>query len=60
MNKNFIAVIDSGIGGLSTLKVLLDNVKGYNFIYFGDNSNAPYGLKNNVSLLSLFSLTTQF
>lgn len=55
MNKNFIAVIDSGIGGLSTLKLLLDNVKGYNFIYFGDNSNAPYGLKTNAKLLSLFS-----
>ncbi len=40
-----IAVIDSGLGGISVLKVLRRLMPNENFIYFGDSANAPYGEK---------------
>ena len=46
MIKANIAVLDSGIGGLSVLKVLDDNLSNKRFYYFGDNTNAPYGNKS--------------
>lgn len=47
MNKvdNPIAVIDSGVGGISVLKELIKLMPNENYIYFGDNKNAPYGTK---------------
>lgn len=42
MKKEYILVIDSGIGGLSTLSQIYKKVSA-NFIYFADNKNAPYG-----------------
>ncbi len=53
MNKQYIAVLDSGIGGLAVLEELQRNVHGENFLYFGDNQNAPYGNKNKREILSL-------
>ena len=41
-----ILVIDSGIGGLSTLAEVTTLTKA-NFIYFADNNNSPYGDKSN-------------
>lgn len=43
--KPTIAVIDSGIGGVCTLKRLIDRYKFGNFIYFADNLFMPYGKK---------------
>lgn len=44
--KNPIAVIDSGVGGISVLKELIRILPNENFIYLGDNKNAPYGTKS--------------
>lgn len=41
-----IAIIDSGIGGLSILKQLLNKFHCGNYIYFADNLYMPYGNKN--------------
>ncbi|MDY3929453.1 MAG: glutamate racemase [Clostridia bacterium] len=40
-----IAVVDSGVGGISVLKELLKVMPYENFLYYGDNKNAPYGTK---------------
>ncbi len=45
-SKKPIAVIDSGLGGLSVLKVLRRELPHENYIYFGDSANAPYGEKS--------------
>ena len=45
MLNSFIAVLDSGIGGISLLKSLTDALPEKRFLYFGDNFNAPYGNK---------------
>lgn len=41
-----IGVIDSGVGGISVLKELIKLMPNENFLYFGDNKNAPYGTKS--------------
>lgn len=38
-----IAVFDSGLGGLSVLRRLIQTLPEENFLYFGDSANAPYG-----------------
>jgi glutamate racemase len=41
-----IGVFDSGIGGLTVLKELLDHLPGESFVYFGDTARVPYGTKS--------------
>lgn len=41
--KDYIAVFDSGVGGISVLRHLLQALPGERFVYFGDSANAPYG-----------------
>lgn len=38
-----IAVFDSGFGGLSILKGLLNKLPQYDYLYLGDSARAPYG-----------------
>lgn len=40
-----IAVIDSGIGGLTVMKEILKEMPNESVIYFGDQKNCPYGDK---------------
>lgn len=47
MNKSdYIAVFDSGLGGLSVLRELKKLMPQERFLYFGDRKNAPYGVKS--------------
>ena len=48
-----IAVIDSGVGGISVLRELVRIMPRENYIYFGDSKNAPYGSKSKGEVLSL-------
>ncbi len=43
MKNQSIAVIDSGVGGITVLNKLVKNFPNERFIYYGDNDNAPYG-----------------
>ena len=40
---DYIAVFDSGVGGISVLRHLLRQMPGERYLYFGDSANAPYG-----------------
>ena len=40
-----IAVVDSGMGGITVLKKLHRIMPNENYIYFGDSANSPYGTK---------------
>ena len=55
MNKKElpIAVIDSGVGGISVLRELRALMPYENFIYFGDSKNAPYGTKSRDEVLKI-------
>ena len=47
MDKNsYIAVFDSGVGGVSVLRELRALMPGERFWYFGDSANAPYGRRS--------------
>ncbi len=46
MKKEYILVIDSGVGGLSTLSKIYQFLPA-NYIYFADNKHAPYGNHSN-------------
>lgn len=48
-----IGVMDSGMGGLSVLKELLELPYSANFLYFGDLAHAPYGEKQTSEVLEL-------
>jgi len=41
-----IGVFDSGFGGLTVLKALLDIVPAADYVYFGDTARLPYGSKS--------------
>ena len=41
--EDYIAVFDSGVGGISVLRQLRKLMPGERFLYFGDSANAPYG-----------------
>ena len=42
-NQAYIAVFDSGVGGISVLRHLRRRMPGERYVYFGDSANAPYG-----------------
>ena len=51
--NDYIAVFDSGVGGISVLRELVRLMPGENFLYFGDSANAPYGGKSTEAVRSL-------
>ena len=48
-----IGIFDSGLGGLSVLKRLQEELPGEDFIFFGDQKHAPYGEKSEEEVRSL-------
>jgi glutamate racemase len=41
-----IGVFDSGVGGLTVLRSLLDRIPDAEYLYFGDTARLPYGSKS--------------
>src|SRR5262244_3179829 len=46
MTPQRIGVFDSGFGGLTVLKVLLEVLPSAEYLYFGDTARLPYGSKS--------------
>ncbi len=61
-SDDYIAVFDSGVGGLSVLRHLRQLMPGENYLYFGDCANAPYGSRSTeaVRQLTLAAVETIF
>ena len=53
MNKKYVLVVDSGVGGLWTLKEIKRILPNENYVYFMDVLNAPYGNKSKAKLLKI-------
>ncbi len=53
MTENPVGVLDSGVGGISILKALVEFMPYENFMYFGDSANAPYGEKTRDEIRKL-------
>jgi len=46
LRRPTIGVFDSGFGGLTVLKALLEVIPGAEYAYFGDTARLPYGSKS--------------
>ncbi|MBL7768399.1 MAG: glutamate racemase [Flavipsychrobacter sp.] len=48
MNKQLapIGIFDSGYGGLTVLKKIVEVLPAYDYLYLGDNARAPYGTRS--------------
>ena len=44
-NKYNIGVFDSGVGGTTVLKEIINLLPNENILYYGDSGNSPYGEK---------------
>lgn len=56
MNNKPIGVFDSGYGGLTILKEIVETLPNYDYLYLGDNARAPYG---NKSFETVYDYTLQ-
>ena len=62
---DYIAVFDSGVGGISVLRQLRKIMPEENYIYYGDSANAPYGSRpteevRQLTLAVAEKLTTEY
>ena len=62
---DYIAVFDSGVGGISVLRQLRKLMPEENYIYYGDSANAPYGSRTTeevrtLTLAAAEKLTTEY
>lgn len=48
-----IGVFDSGFGGLTVHRALIEALPQRDFVYLGDNRNAPYGVRPPIDVLNL-------
>ena len=46
-SQNPIGVFDSGYGGLTVLKDIIDKIPQHDYIYLGDNARSPYGNRSS-------------
>ena len=51
--QSYIAVFDSGVGGISVLRHLRRRMPGERYVYFGDSANAPYGSRSTQEVRDL-------
>ena len=63
--QDYIAVFDSGVGGISVLRHLKRLMPGEKYLYFGDSANAPYGSRSTeevkqLTLAAAEKLTTEY
>lgn len=59
MEEKYIALLDSGVGGLALLYELIKIMPHEKYIYLGDNKNAPYGSRTQSDLLELSVKNTE-
>lgn len=53
MNNNPIGIFDSGVGGLSVWKEIVEILPNENIIYFADSANCPYGPRSEKEVQEL-------
>ncbi len=60
MNASPIGIFDSGVGGLTVWRKLLEKFPYESFIYFADTKNCPYGIKTDSEIIELSDRIAQF
>lgn len=51
MDNRPIGVFDSGLGGLTVLRAIMDMMPNESTVYFGDSGRAPYGTKSKETVI---------
>lgn len=54
-----IGVFDSGLGGLTVLRALVDRFPDKSFLYLGDHANVPYGNRPSDEVIDLTRASTE-
>ncbi len=55
-----IGIFDSGIGGLTVVRAVMDQLPGYDIVYFGDTARTPYGNKSSRTVIDYSMENTRF
>lgn len=55
-----IGVFDSGIGGLTVVRALMERLPFEDIIYFGDTARVPYGVKSRDTIRAFTRQITEF
>ena len=46
-----IGIFDSGVGGLTVARAIMQQIPGYDIVYFGDTAHTPYGTKSGQTVI---------
>ncbi|MEJ2729972.1 MAG: glutamate racemase [Deltaproteobacteria bacterium] len=46
-----IGIFDSGVGGLTVARAIMQQIPGYDIVYFGDTARTPYGTKSRETVI---------
>lgn len=60
MSSKYIGVFDSGLGGLTAVKELMEILPNEPIVYFGDTGRVPYGTKSNETIIKYTKSDIQF
>jgi glutamate racemase len=55
-----IGVFDSGFGGLTVLRALIDRIPGADYLYLGDTARLPYGAKSRATVARYAASSARF
>lgn len=55
-----IGVFDSGVGGLTVVRALMERLPFENIVYFGDTARVPYGIKSVDTITQYATQITEF
>lgn len=55
-----IGVFDSGVGGLTNVRALMERLPMENIVYFGDTARVPYGVKSRATIETFTSQIVDF
>jgi glutamate racemase len=58
--SNPIGVFDSGVGGLTVVRALMERLPFEDILYFGDTARVPYGIKSAETITGYAGQITEF
>lgn len=59
MDKRPIGVFDSGLGGLTVVKSIIEALPNENIVYFGDTGRVPYGNRSKETIIRYVKQDTE-
>lgn len=60
MREHAIGVFDSGVGGLTVAREIMNQLPNENIVYFGDTARVPYGSKSKENIITFSKQIAEF